>query len=293
MSFSPQQRALLDTIAMAEGTFAGGDPRGYRIMFGGGEMPKGSMRHPDTVVRGGRVSSAAAGRYQFMPATWGEARQALNLKEEDFGRPEIQDQAAWFLAQRRGVKADQLGDKLDPGIVHKLAPEWASFPMPSGASRYPNQSVKKLGDLQGFYAQRLGHWKLHNGSTVVNNPETGGPAGHGSMASGQAPPGQPAPSPAKGGGEGDPEPPAQPGIDPITQKIEQLQAQGQQLQEFNQQLQQHGARVVAAAEGKRRENAAESVNRFAGDLQTQRKVALAMLNAPLVESRSSARRDRG
>lgn len=292
MSFSPQQRALLDTIAMAEGTFAGGDPRGYRIMFGGGEMPKGSMRHPDTVVRRPGYASAAAGRYQFMPPTWGEVRQALNLKEDDFGRPEVQDQAALFLAQRRGVKTDQLGDTLDPKVLNKLAPEWASLPTLEGKS-YHGQPVKKLGDLQSFYSQRLGHWKKQGGGVVASNPETGGPAGQGSTPAPQAPPGQPAPSPAKGSGEGATEPPAQPGVDPITQKIEHLQAQGKQLQEFNQQMQQYNAERAAAISKERRERSAGAVTEFAGDLQTQRQVALAMLNAPLVESRSSARRDRG
>ena len=38
-AITPERRALLNTIRYAEGTWAGGDDIGYRIMFGGGLMP--------------------------------------------------------------------------------------------------------------------------------------------------------------------------------------------------------------------------------------------------------------
>jgi muramidase (phage lysozyme) len=290
VSFSPQQRALLDTIAMAEGTFAGGDPKGYRIMFGGGQMPQGSMRHPDTVVHGGRVSSAAAGRYQFMPGTWGMARQALGLKEEDFGNPAVQDKAAWYLAERRGVKADQLGDTLDPGVVHKLAPEWASFPMPSGASRYPNQSVKKLGDLQSFYTQRLNHWKQGGGQVAAapaSSPATGGP------------PGEPSPPPASGTGGGQTAPPAATSTPAsefdafLTQKIDELRNSGAQLAEYNRQLRERGQQMQQQALAQRSQKVdalRQETSRFAGDEATQD--ALRILSEPLVAAVRSSDRDR-
>jgi lysozyme len=147
-SRSAEASALLDAIAWAEGTFRDGSPDGYRVMFGGG-LFKDMSRHPDTVIKGGRVSSAAAGRYQFMPGTWGGVSKKLGLK--DFG-PEAQDAAALELIRGRKVDPNR---PLDINMMAALAPEWASFPTRSGGSYYPNQSVKKAADIQAFYNQRL------------------------------------------------------------------------------------------------------------------------------------------
>jgi muramidase (phage lysozyme) len=152
----PRRRALLDTISYAEGTWRGGGSEGYRVMFGGGLADPGRSGggHPDTVINGGRVSSAAAGRYQFMPDTWKAASQAVGVKPNQFFDPAAQDKAADYLVSRR-LGGAQLGDSLTPEIAGKLAPEWASFPTAGGGSYYPNQSVKKLGELDSFYRQRL------------------------------------------------------------------------------------------------------------------------------------------
>lgn len=149
-AITPERRALLNTIRFAEGTWANGDEIGYRIMFGGGLMPH-LERHPDRVIRRSRYASAAAGAYQFMPFTWRMAAQALGL--ERFG-PQVQDQAAIFLIQRRGALdlADQ--GSFTPDLAHRLAPEWASFPTRSGRSYY-GQPVKRFHDLQRFYQQNL------------------------------------------------------------------------------------------------------------------------------------------
>ena len=91
-AITPERRALLNTIRYAEGTWAGGDDIGYRIMFGGGLMPS-LERHPDRVVRTARYASAAAGAYQFMPFTWNLVSRSLGFAE--FG-PQVQDQAPSF-----------------------------------------------------------------------------------------------------------------------------------------------------------------------------------------------------
>lgn len=149
-AITPERRALLNTIRYAEGTWANGDEIGYRIMFGGGLMPH-LERHPDRVIRRSRYASAAAGAYQFMPFTWREVSQALGLQR--FG-PQVQDQAAIFLIQRRGALALADQGQFTPKLAHKLAPEWASFPTLAGRSFY-GQPVKRFHDLRRFYEQNL------------------------------------------------------------------------------------------------------------------------------------------
>jgi lysozyme len=156
-AITPERRALLNTIRYAEGTWAGGADVGYRIMFGGGLMPS-LDRHPNTVVRTARYASAAAGAYQFMPPTWAMVSRALGFRlqgPEAFG-PQVQDQAALFLVQRRGVLhlADQ--GQFTPYLAHRLAPEWASFPTLAGHSFY-GQPVKRYHELRQFYEQNLAY----------------------------------------------------------------------------------------------------------------------------------------
>ena len=149
-AITPERRALLNTIRYAEGTWAGGDQIGYRIMFGGGLMPS-LDRHPDRVIRKSGYASAAAGAYQFMPFTWSLASRTLGLAA--FG-PEVQDQAAIFLIQRRGalLLADQ--GLFTRNLAAKLAPEWASFPTLAGRSFY-GQPVRRFNELRRFYEDNL------------------------------------------------------------------------------------------------------------------------------------------
>ena len=167
-ALTPERRALLNTIRYAEGTWARGEDLGYRIMFGGGLMP-GLDRHPDLVISTGRYASAAAGAYQFMPFTWALATRSLRL--EGFG-PEVQDQAALFLIQRRG--ALHLADQglFTPLLAAKLAPEWASFPTLAGQSFY-GQPVKRYAALKAFYEANLAELRVLAGATA---PEAEAPA---------------------------------------------------------------------------------------------------------------------
>ena len=147
---TPERRAILNTIRFADGTWKGGHDLGYRVMFGGGLMP--SMdRHPNRVIYSSRYASAAAGAYQFMPFTWDMVKRRLGVR--GFG-PEVQDQGALFLIQRR--KALGLTDHgvMTPQLAAKLAPEWASFPTLRGRSFY-GQPVKRFTNLQGFFNLNL------------------------------------------------------------------------------------------------------------------------------------------
>ncbi len=154
-AITAERRALLNTIRYAEGTWANGHDVGYRIMFGGSLMPS-LDRHPNRVNRTARYASAAAGAYQFMPPTWAMVSRALGFQlvgPDAFG-PQVQDQAALFLVQRRG--ALPLADRgiFTPELAHRLAPEWASFPTLAGRSFY-GQPVKRFNELRRFYEENL------------------------------------------------------------------------------------------------------------------------------------------
>lgn len=152
---TPEGQKLLETISYAEGTKRAKPEESYRVMFGGGLAPDLS-RHPDTVVRGGGYSSAAAGRYQFMPSTW--QSQASRLGLQGFG-PKEQDIAALALAREKlrpiGGLTTLQREGLSPRVAAALAPAWASFPTESGQSYY-GQPVKALTELQKVYGSATG-----------------------------------------------------------------------------------------------------------------------------------------
>lgn len=165
-AITPERRALLNTIRYAEGTWANGDDIGYRIMFGGGLMPS-LDRHPDRVVRTARYASAAAGAYQFMPFTWTMVSRSLGIAE--FG-PQVQDQGAIFLIQRRGALALADQGLFTPLLAAKLAPEWASFPTLAGHSYY-GQPVKRFHDLKRFYDDNLARLRGQLTAAVAEPPK--------------------------------------------------------------------------------------------------------------------------
>ena len=148
-NITPQRRALLNTIRYAEGTWRNGKEEGYRVFYGGTLFQK--MSHHPNRVNHGRYSSRAAGAYQFLPATWQMAKKALRLRNFS---PKSQDQAALYLIERR--KALGLADRgvFTRELAHRLAPEWASFPLRSGHSYY-GQPVQRFSLLQKFYKKDL------------------------------------------------------------------------------------------------------------------------------------------
>lgn len=106
IDMSPQERALLDTIAH-------GESPDYNTIAGGTKF-EGFADHPRTF---GNLGTTAAGRYQFVKATWdGVVKEYNRINPDnpitDFS-PENQDRAALYLAQRdyktrtgRDLKAD-------------------------------------------------------------------------------------------------------------------------------------------------------------------------------------------
>ena len=143
-------RGLQRAISQAEGTWRANQP-GYDILFGGGKFNDYS-RHPDKVVRTPGYASAAAGAYQFMPATYAEAARELGLKDSS---PESQDLPMLYKARQRFMPAGGLAaitkeGALSPRLQAYLAPEWASFPTEAGTSAY-GQPVKRSSQISAWF----------------------------------------------------------------------------------------------------------------------------------------------
>lgn len=115
------ERALLDTIAYAEGTRGHGKD-GYNVTFNYRYFDS-CDEHPNMKVCAGSLCSTAAGRYQFLHKTY------AGLNMENFW-PQAQERGALELIKRRGVtlpaaplSATQFANALD-----RLSYEWASLP---------------------------------------------------------------------------------------------------------------------------------------------------------------------
>ncbi len=144
---------LLDTIAFAEGT-AGMPNNGYNTHFGHSQTEDLS-KHPDKVITSGGRSSAAFGRYQFMPGTWASVGGgAMTPARQDWG-------ATRLILKRLGLSQDKKGaaqleemlkkDGLTAEIVDKLAPEWASFTTLATGTSFHGQGGKTLAEVQSHY----------------------------------------------------------------------------------------------------------------------------------------------
>jgi len=174
-------QALLNTIAFAEGTY-GKPNKGYNTHYGGSQTQDLS-KHPDKVITAGRYSSAAFGRYQFMPGTWQSVGGGAMT-------PDRQDAGAVKLTisrlKRAGIKVnsakelEELLQKegLSKRIIDALAPEWASFPNLIGPdsqgrygtnSSYYGQGGKKEKQLVDFFNK-----DYTRGQVVA--PAAGGPS---------------------------------------------------------------------------------------------------------------------
>lgn len=151
-TLSPQMRAMLDTIAWAEGA-------NYNTFFGGGRFDS-FADHPRRVIRSSGFASSAAGRYQFLSTTWDE----LNLP--DFS-PQSQDRGAVMLIQRRGV-ADEVEAGNIPAALQQLSYEWASLP----PYRYAGQGTKTTQQVVDYWNQRLNHYRRGGEATEAATAST-------------------------------------------------------------------------------------------------------------------------
>ena len=145
-----------NVLQLGEGTSQYGQDK-YNVLFGGG-LFSDTSKHPDRVIDGGKYKSAAAGAYQFMPATWQRTKEALGLP--DFGEAS-QEKARRYLMNERGVDPDSpVANKQEfAERLALLAPEWASLPKLDGSSYY-GQPVKSVDALWEAYQK---------GSAPTNN----------------------------------------------------------------------------------------------------------------------------
>lgn len=150
-SISPEYRALLDTIAWAEGTDCHYNMMVGRLLFRNysshpvetGEMPEKGFPFKTRGRKYWRINySTAAGRYQFLYRTYNL------LKERGFFQagfiPEEQDQAALHLITESGITQGLLEEAIRKkdfiNIWHELSGEWASLPhKKTKRSRYRSQ----------------------------------------------------------------------------------------------------------------------------------------------------------
>ncbi|NOT46489.1 MAG: peptidoglycan DD-metalloendopeptidase family protein [Acidobacteria bacterium] len=190
----PRVRAMLDTIAFAEGTRGNGDysrvvngrvigPYDRSKPYDAGLVGKTNVRvtdlknHPNLLVQvNPGLRSTAAGRYQFLSGTW------AGLNMPDFS-PRSQDLAAIKLMQRRGMIEPLLrGDFAE--AIHRGAPEWASLPTASGHSYY-GQGGKTLSSLRSVYNTALRNQGANPEPTTPTNPTTPTqPNGNGNLVRG-------------------------------------------------------------------------------------------------------------
>jgi muramidase (phage lysozyme) len=142
---APFRKALLDTIAFAEGTYHHGPNDGYDVAFGFHIFPS-CAQHPGVKYCSGSLCSTASGRYQFLLQTW----QGLGYASFS---PANQDRAAIDLVIRRGASVPTnraLNHTEFANLMNIISWEWASLP----PGRY-GQPSRSTAEVWNFYAQRV------------------------------------------------------------------------------------------------------------------------------------------
>ena len=141
-----EQRALLDTLAMAEGTYSSG----YSTWLDFRKHGPDNLTNltidevhelQGTFLKKFGAKSAAVGRYQFVPLREHARRFGANTSTQKF-TPEFQDRLALFLAENRGVNTKE---PIDSNDVLLLGKEWAS--VPGGGYGQDRYTVKQVLDM--------------------------------------------------------------------------------------------------------------------------------------------------
>ncbi len=135
------QKALHDSIAFAEGT-RNHSKDGYNVLFSF-QLTSSCQSHPNRCLAFGSTCSTAAGRYQFLTATWRSVARARNLGTFE---PENQERGAAYLIsttrrvsvpQNRAMTATEFSNAMS-----KLSYEWAS--LPPGRYGQPNKTLSQM-----------------------------------------------------------------------------------------------------------------------------------------------------
>lgn len=172
-------QSLIDTVAWAE---AGWSPDSgeevYRIMFGGAKFTS-YIKHPDSVqtvsTPYGNISSAAAGKYQFMPGTWkgiyerydywpvGPNGETFIPLAQDLAFLRLFNETGGFYHLEKGIKVSNQRITIDSGAIAKsmnaAAATWCALPSYTPAARGecndPRQSQKSMEETIAVFNQAL------------------------------------------------------------------------------------------------------------------------------------------
>lgn len=140
-----KRKALLDTIAYAEGT-RGYSQDGYNVLYSY-KTVSDCNSHPNRVICSGAYCSSAAGRYQFLNTTW----KGLGLPNF---RPENQTRGAMTLIawRKATIPSDRAMTATEfANVMSRISYEWASLP----PGRY-GQPVKTMSQLRTTYCGLAG-----------------------------------------------------------------------------------------------------------------------------------------
>jgi murein DD-endopeptidase MepM/ murein hydrolase activator NlpD/muramidase (phage lysozyme) len=157
---TPEIRALLDAIALGEGTL---NPNGYTTMFTGKQFSS-FAQHPQQQNCSGGLCSDAAGRYQFLSTTWNGVAKQAGLA--DFS-PSSQDLGAVQLLKNRGVSNAAVQGDLRTVIygtgseTSGANKEWASLP----GSPY-GQPTKTYAEVEAVYTAALTKYRAQSPTTA-------------------------------------------------------------------------------------------------------------------------------
>lgn len=120
--------AFLDMLALSEGTSTvKGSDNGYNVLYGGGLFHSYADHPRKTLtftIKGKRVTSTAAGRYQILARFFDAYKKQLNLP--DFS-PESQDKIALQLIKECRATDDIIAGRIHDAI-YKCRSRWASLP---------------------------------------------------------------------------------------------------------------------------------------------------------------------
>lgn len=157
---------VLDQLGVGEQK---GRPPSYDVTYGyGAFVPQGtkaltemSFAEVASLQRemlqrqaGAKLSSSAAGKYQFLDDEVERLRKKLGLKETDRFTPGVQDMMAREILYEKGC-GDFLSGKIDGRTFQDaIAPKWASVPMSETGKSYHGQPVGMTTDqMQAILAQ--------------------------------------------------------------------------------------------------------------------------------------------
>lgn len=117
------------------------------IIFTGKTVDEVIAWQRDYISRGNQ--SSAVGRYQIVLDTMRDLKTMMGLSGNERFTPELQDQMALALLERRGYSAYKAGKLSKEEFANNLAQEWAGLPMVSGnaagKSFYHSDGVNRAG----------------------------------------------------------------------------------------------------------------------------------------------------